>query len=632
LQPNFFADERAVLYKSLSLPKPSRVNFSQRRTFNYTRWGVDKECDGEVYRLNTITSHIDELWGYQYLLVYVLLASNALVSWQSTFFFRMPFSGDRDIGIPLDSIIAYASLSYLIEHVVEFLPSFIFMCIAWLLLSTNRYIRSHPSKFRHCYSFMDFMSLFFVPHKRLSPIHIPRGFNRTEIRRHRRREQVLRSEFFPETVEDKFYVFINERSYEQNIIGENIDIATKVKPHNTLAGSFLDSVELLKFWIYPWQLRLGKLCRILRSVRNIVMWEQSYWSFWLTCASLVCAVICFFVPCLFILKWSARLIVHSLFLWTFFRKFVLKQKMPDIEKEYQKLQKEYDNATIEKRIKLENLVRLRDFRQVLFGRFLVQIPNLNFSRFLSNPKTSSSAHPRVVRNSYNSHDTMNERVLKECGENNSVAPCQGMYTSLKEDDMLLRRDKSPLTMAKCGEIVRGKTGLHSDNEDSNGVGNGYQFLRKCGDSSRVWILLKCFTYVFILWKLSSFAAPCLDYIVVQIQNAAIISKLYLFDDAMERWTYPPVILPRFESVLNEYYTTISSKLMEFRHFLLSTLDPKLWEATYYSNHLPLDAMYISFNEAISLCKDIYFDSFESVCDIWDRSRTLLNSELIKALK
>jgi len=479
---------------------------------------------------------------------------------------------------------------------------------------------------------MDFMSLFFVPHKRLSPIHIPRGFNRTEIRRHRRREQVLRSEFFPETVEDKFYVFINERSYEQNIIGENIDIATKVKPHNTLAGSFLDSVELLKFWIYPWQLRLGKLCRILRSVRNIVMWEQSYWSFWLTCASLVCAVICFFVPCLFILKWSARLIVHSLFLWTFFRKFVLKQKMPDIEKEYQKLQKEYDNATIEKRIKLENLVRLRDFRQVLFGRFLVQIPNLNFSRFLSNPKTSSSAHPRVVRNSYNSHDTMNERVLKECGENNSVAPCQGMYTSLKEDDMLLRRDKSPLTMAKCGEIVRGKTGLHSDNEDSNGVGNGYQFLRKCGDSSRVWILLKCFTYVFILWKLSSFAAPCLDYIVVQIQNAAIISKLYLFDDAMERWTYPPVILPRFESVLNEYYTTISSKLMEFRHFLLSTLDPKLWEATYYSNHLPLDAMYISFNEAISLCKDIYFDSFESVCDIWDRSRTLLNSELIKALK
>ena len=56
-------------------------------------------------------------------------------------------------------------------------------------------------------------------------------------------------------------------------------------------------------------------------------------------------------------------------------------------------QKDNEKTLEEKRVKNELAIKLRDFRQYFFGKFLTKVHILKFDRYIDTPLSSSSARP-----------------------------------------------------------------------------------------------------------------------------------------------------------------------------------------------------------------------------------------------
>merc|ERR1712174_111062 len=72
------------------------------------------------------------------------------------------------------------------------------------------------------------------------------------------------------------------------------------------------SVDPMKPILYPVQKNLGIVCDVLRVMKNLIIWEECYYSFWLTMGSFVVGVACLFVPWRFLAIWSCRIFVWTL--------------------------------------------------------------------------------------------------------------------------------------------------------------------------------------------------------------------------------------------------------------------------------------------------------------------------------
>jgi hypothetical protein len=65
--------------------------------------------------------------------------------------------------------------------------------------------------------------------------------------------------------------------------------------------------------LYPIQLMLGIAVRGVRVAKNVVTWQEAYFSFWISTGSLLLAILCLFVPWAWCIKWFSRI-----FAWTVF--------------------------------------------------------------------------------------------------------------------------------------------------------------------------------------------------------------------------------------------------------------------------------------------------------------------------
>lgn len=96
-----------------------------------------------------------------------------------------------------------------------------------------------------------------------------------------------------------------ERQKELAELGDaDTSLATKVES----SGIALDPVRAA---LYPIQLMLGIIVRGIRVLKNVITWQEPFFSFWVTTGSLVLAIICLFVPWFSCIKWVREFsIIH----------------------------------------------------------------------------------------------------------------------------------------------------------------------------------------------------------------------------------------------------------------------------------------------------------------------------------
>ena len=165
-------------------------------------------------------------------------------------------------------------------------------------------------------------------------------------------------------------------------------------------GFFLDPV---RGYLYPYQqwLRIG--CIWMRVFKNILIWEECYISFWIALTSLALAVVNFFLPWGLILKWTLRIVVWiTLGPWMklvdiFFVDHVEEEtdelKLERMNKLQRERQKWLEQQKLEALIVRENVAKLRDFKQYMFGQHIIQVNTLKKDRYYDIPLPSSTSTP-----------------------------------------------------------------------------------------------------------------------------------------------------------------------------------------------------------------------------------------------
>lgn len=439
-------DDRKLLLSCLEPPKTIYVNVKDKKDFKVLRGVCNGAHDTESYSLNNFLMYLDELQSYEASSLYLTEAAITLFFWRG----HHPFAiRGKTYLIPLHSMAAFVIGIVLVER-PQFIPSFYFMSIAWLLFATQFFRRHQPNPWHRCKSFTDiFVALVWgdsFPPARIEP-------NQDE-------EEVLAYEkMWNKKIEDatkRAAVAAKDAECEAEeaeaaaeLIGDtDTDITTKVGGHFSL------KVDILKPYLEPYQVYLVIVCRLLRYVRNVVLWEECYLSFWLTLGCMVLSVVSLFVPWFFFVRWTSRIIIWTVFgpwmkladiyYWTPIENMTL-EEIAKQKEERKKLRQKYLTEAVEKaRIERERAQKLKAMKKFLFGKFIMKVPVLKEDRHCDFPLPESSAVPYSPKPL-----ALAELAMKEAGYHRIRIPGQHL-----EGDMIPTLEANTFTEAPVGQATK----------------------------------------------------------------------------------------------------------------------------------------------------------------------------------
>lgn len=178
------------------------------------------------------------------------------------------------------------------------------------------------------------------------------------------------------------------------------------------------SVDPFRPFLYPVQKGLGVVCRYIRHVKFVIIWQDSAMAFWTTIGCLILSLLCVFVPWFFLIKWTARCLVWPFPLMKLLDVFVVRRMKPLTAEELEakrklfmeKLEKRTTVAAAEARLKRENQAKLKAMKTVMFGKYIVEVPILKSDRYRDLPTRSSHAKPYQPQRM-----TMAEVAMRDAG-------------------------------------------------------------------------------------------------------------------------------------------------------------------------------------------------------------------------
>lgn len=208
----------------------------------------------------------------------------------------------------------------------------------------------------------------------------------------------------------------------------NVDISTK-------SGGRGVSIDPLKPILYPIQQYLGITCNIMRFIKNVIIWEESYFAALISLASIVLAVALAFVPWAFIFRWTSRIIVWTVFgpwmkavdiFYVSKIKPLTEEEMEAQEHEAKLLRQERTRAAaLEAKIAREDAKKLKDMKKYMFGKFITHVSVLKLDRFRDVPLPCSSATPCDQKSL-----PMSELAMKEAGKDRTRIPGQQLVGTM----------------------------------------------------------------------------------------------------------------------------------------------------------------------------------------------------------
>lgn len=387
--------------------------------------------------------YIEELLAYQQVLYYIEDSIISLLMWRPQS--RITIRGKK-VGIPTHSLIAFICFTFLVEK-PQFLPSFFFLSVAWFLIAVMSYRRQSPNPWTRCKSYGELFNMLVLGRSMVPPDHIRPNENIEEARAviDEWQNRILESEErAKKAYEDSVKA---QKEYEKDMaeIGEaKVDISTQ-------AGGV--SVDVFKPIFFPIQKNLAMLCRALRYMKAVVTWDECYFTFWIATLSVVLGVGFMFVPWLWILKWSARFTVWSIFgpwmklvdVYYYSRVQPLSEDELEEREELQRLQRQQltSKAATANRMKRENAAKLRDIKKFMFGNYISKVPILKADRHRDIPLPESQAVPYRPRPL-----PLAELAMKEAGYRRTRLPGQHLV-----GDMIPRVEAVAFTDAPLGQAT-----------------------------------------------------------------------------------------------------------------------------------------------------------------------------------
>jgi hypothetical protein len=338
--------------------------------------------------------YINELRAHQHVTFYLEDALKALILWHGHFPCHI---GSKKIMLPLHSLSAFLMAVVLVEN-PQYFPSFFFAIIAWILLAVGAWRNNSPNVWGKCTSYGTIARKLI-----LGNVHSEHSISKFENWEETKAQldnfmrRLEQSEKYAAIAEEKAQKDAERaQREEQELLQDQKDLHV-----NTKVNGVVSQVDPVGRSLLPLQLALGMLCRGIRFVKNVLIWEESYYSFWVVTACLFLSITCFFVPWFFLLRWGARMCV-----WTIFgpwlklaNTFLMKTSGDDrdistsIEKADKALKMQFKTIKSALRIKRETAQKTKRMKEYLFGRFSMKVPVIKLDRYADVPLPDSTATP-----------------------------------------------------------------------------------------------------------------------------------------------------------------------------------------------------------------------------------------------
>lgn len=306
----------------------------------------------------------------------------------------------RDISIPSKSIIFFLMAITAVEK-PRLIPSFACFSLFLLLTATASFKNSYPSAWWRCNSFKDQLLMLLLGKKaKLSSEIITVGHLEEErakkdkewidlIRADKKKARLIQEQEQREAEE------LTKDLAEAK--GDSDDLSTKSNRPS------LDPMILVKPYLHPIQKSLLQVVIFIRATRNVVLWDESHYAFFIALASLSLAILFWIIPVVailsFLIHWIARVVAWGVFgPWMpfIYKKFVDAPNTRDVQNANEETKREAKRQKKEDvlraaRIQNENAMKDRSFKAYYFGNLFTKIPIMLEDRLLDLPLSSSKA-------------------------------------------------------------------------------------------------------------------------------------------------------------------------------------------------------------------------------------------------
>ena len=370
------------------------------------------QTDTKIFDMDTLTSLVGELQGYQDLLPVLRSAAFTVLLWRGHLpvTLQVPAIPPRPavptqpsqsllrrmfkpwtIKLPIHSMIAFIGGILLAED-YSLLPSFLLFGIAWMLLATMAYQNSHPSPWRKKRTYWEHWQVLLFNKTFTDTIHPDE--KKDEVEKYIADEVQRKIELEEEAAEEAARA--EEMAKEDGTEEAEVNIETEKKK------MFGISTNLLEPILSPAQKHLEMVVVVLRVVKSYVTWEESRANFWIVNASIVAGLLLVGIPWGWLIRWAFRIIV-----WTFLGPWM---KLVDIfvvkgrtREEARKAAKErlrlrYQQlveARRSRQVKREDALELKSMKRYMFGNYVVRVPRFHEFRYYDWALYPSHASPHV---------------------------------------------------------------------------------------------------------------------------------------------------------------------------------------------------------------------------------------------
>lgn len=269
------------------------------------------------------------------------------------------------------------------------IPCYFFLGLACILLFGMRYRRDHPNPWYQCKSYQELFNVLFM--NKYTPHYIKANENLEKSQEADAKFDELMARFNSTSDEKKQNKVRITEAQMKNILAI-CDAAANAEDTNVENKGKLDPV---KFIYYPFQKFLLKITRILRFLKNIVTWQESYYSFIITSVCLALSFACYFIPWGWIIK-----VVSRSFVWVCLGPWMKlvdirnkRKKKRSSSTKVQKMTELVDKSRFRSMLYGESEIKMKAHKSSLFGNLSIHVPIIKQERFLDIPLPESTATP-----------------------------------------------------------------------------------------------------------------------------------------------------------------------------------------------------------------------------------------------
>lgn len=304
----------------------------------------------------------------------------------------------------------------------QLIPSFIFGSIAWVMMAINGWRKDSPNIWARCAGFKTIaLQLLFGRGGGGTKIDPYENWDAARSEIDQFMDRIKEAQRLAEVAEEK--AAIANANFEREEKERMEDL--KEMDATTKTGGIRTVVDPVAQSMLPFQIALGMVCRSIRFIKNVLIWEEAYFSFWVVSACMFASAVCLLVPWFFLIKWGSRI-----FVWTFFGPWmklldIYSYKIVDTltdEELWEQLQAARSrNYKSEMRVKKENAKKMKVMKEHMFGKYAVSIPVLKLDRYADIPLPESYAVPWKAKEL-----TLAELAMEEAGNNRTRVPGQSL--------------------------------------------------------------------------------------------------------------------------------------------------------------------------------------------------------------